>query len=208
MLISFFGVFILKYEYLIIGIFFIILSYFFVDKEVALFFHYNIVNSTKNLIEIVTTLGQAEYFLIPSFVLFIFFYKKDKFIKKGSLFIFYSVALSGILVNIIKFIVARYRPPAFFESGLYGFKGFDFGFLVNSFPSGHTTTAFSGFIGLAFLFPKYKYFFLFFAIIIGISRILLAVHYVSDVIAGAILGTLTTYFLYKKMFKEKDEDRL
>jgi len=193
---------------LILLSFSIIIFYLFFDKEIAYFFHTHITGKTKHIIKLISNFGKAEYYLIPSFIVFLIYRNKNLFIKKASLLVFYSVIISGILVNIIKVIVARYRPPALFKENLYGFHGFDIGFLVNSFPSGHTTTAFSGFVALALVMPKYKYIFILLAIIIALTRIMLSVHYVSDIIAGAMLGTLTTYFLYKKMFKDENEKKL
>ena len=177
----------------LIPIILIILSYFFIDKNIAIYFHTH--QEYQNIAKFITQFGKAEYFLIPSFLIFLIFKNKK------ALFLFYSVLLSGVLAIIIKIIVARYRPTIFFSEHLYGFKGFDIGFLVNSFPSGHTTTAFSGFVMLGLFWPKYKYIFLFLAIIIGISRIILGVHYLSDVIAGAVLGSLVSYKIYQQREK-------
>lgn len=64
----------------------------------------------------------------------------------------------------------------------------------NSFPSGHTSTAFQGasFIHLRYGFlkglPAYGV-----ATFVGYSRVHADKHYVSDVVAGAALGTLSTY---------------
>ena len=185
-----------------------ILSYFYFDKIIAEFFHTHIIGKIKHYIKIFSKLGQAEYYLIPSIILYFIYKNKNEFIKKASLLIFASVAVSGILVDIIKIIVARYRPPAFFSDNLYGFKGFDIGFLVNSFPSGHSATALSAGVALMYIFPKYKYLFLFIAILIAFSRIFLAVHYFSDIIIGSLIGALTSIYLYNKIFKEKDEVRL
>jgi undecaprenyl-diphosphatase len=58
-----------------------------------------------------------------------------------------------------------------------------------SFPSGHTMTAFSVAIPLLLFYPTLTIGLLFCAISIAISRILLGMHFLSDVIAGAMIGT-------------------
>jgi undecaprenyl-diphosphatase len=59
-----------------------------------------------------------------------------------------------------------------------------------SFPSGHTITAFSVSIALSEFYPALLPALLFSALSIAASRILLGMHFLSDVVAGAILGTL------------------
>jgi undecaprenyl-diphosphatase len=58
-----------------------------------------------------------------------------------------------------------------------------------SFPSGHTMTAFSLFAVFRLLVPGSEWFFLPAAGLIGTSRVFLGLHYPSDVLAGALLGT-------------------
>ncbi len=58
-----------------------------------------------------------------------------------------------------------------------------------SFPSGHTITAFSVAIALGLFFPLMLPALLFCAFSIAASRILLGMHFLSDVVVGAILGT-------------------
>jgi undecaprenyl-diphosphatase len=57
-----------------------------------------------------------------------------------------------------------------------------------SFPSGHTITAFAVAIALGEFYPVVMALLLFCALAIGASRILLGMHFLSDVVAGAILG--------------------
>ncbi|WP_148135540.1 phosphatase PAP2 family protein [Candidatus Formimonas warabiya] len=60
-----------------------------------------------------------------------------------------------------------------------------------SFPSGHTAASFSLSAVVALYFPLLTPFVLPLAALIGISRIYLGLHYPSDVIMGALLGTIS-----------------
>jgi undecaprenyl-diphosphatase len=57
-----------------------------------------------------------------------------------------------------------------------------------SFPSGHATTAFGAAAALAVLAPSLRWWALAGAAIVAYSRVHLGVHYVSDVVGGAVIG--------------------
>jgi undecaprenyl-diphosphatase len=59
-----------------------------------------------------------------------------------------------------------------------------------SFPSGHTITAFAVSVSLIAFYPALAVGLLFCACSIGLSRILLGMHFLTDVLAGAVIGTL------------------
>jgi undecaprenyl-diphosphatase len=68
-----------------------------------------------------------------------------------------------------------------------------------SFPSGHTITAFGVSVALASFYPTLWPALLFCALSIAVSRILLGMHFLSDVVVGAILGSglaLTSYSIF------------
>ncbi len=74
----------------------------------------------------------------------------------------------------------------------------------NSFPSGHTTTAFAIFGFLAFIIRRHWLQFLCFigAFIAGYSRIYLSQHFLEDVMAGAALGTgiaIASFYLMQRL---------
>ena len=69
-----------------------------------------------------------------------------------------------------------------------------------SFPSGHATLAFAGAGALLWIHPVVGIFFCLFAGLIALSRVFLGVHYVSDIIAGAILGITVSFFIHLWMF--------
>jgi undecaprenyl-diphosphatase len=58
-----------------------------------------------------------------------------------------------------------------------------------SFPSGHTITAFAVAVSLSRFYPELAIGLLFCAISVAASRILLGMHFLSDVLAGAAIGT-------------------
>lgn len=62
-----------------------------------------------------------------------------------------------------------------------------------SFPSGHTITAFAVAVSLTRFYPGLEVGLYFSAVSIALSRILLGMHFLSDVIAGAALGICLAY---------------
>jgi undecaprenyl-diphosphatase len=65
-----------------------------------------------------------------------------------------------------------------------------------SFPSGHTMTAFAVAIPLSLFYPTLTIGLAFCALSIAASRILLGMHFLSDVVAGALIGTGLGYLGY------------
>jgi undecaprenyl-diphosphatase len=62
-----------------------------------------------------------------------------------------------------------------------------------SFPSGHTITAFAVAIALSMAYPEMAAGLLFCAVSVAMSRILLGMHFLSDVLAGAAIGTALAF---------------
>jgi undecaprenyl-diphosphatase len=57
-----------------------------------------------------------------------------------------------------------------------------------SFPSGHTMTAFAMAVSVGFFYPELQLSLIFAAIAIAASRIILGMHFLTDVIVGMVLG--------------------
>ena len=62
-----------------------------------------------------------------------------------------------------------------------------------SFPSGHTITAFAVTVALGTFYPAMLPGLFFCAVSVALSRIMLGMHFLSDVIAGAAIGGLLGY---------------
>lgn len=100
-----------------------------------------------------------------------------------------AMLLGLIVVNFtIKPLVSRPRPWLVIEGFVSLVPEHD----PNSFPSGHTNAAFAFAAALCATLPQKwaKAAALFAAALMGISRLYVGVHFPSDVLAGAVIGTL------------------
>lgn len=182
----------------------IAVSYFYADQAVAQWFHAHLTQSEKEIFLFITKFGESTFYLIGFALaaLLLRFYWKETALANRSLFLFAAVAVSGIVVDVIKVIAGRYRPSELFERGLYGFDFFHIERALTSFPSGHTTTAFALAAAITYLWPKFSIPAWIFAIAVGISRIAITAHYPSDVLGGALTGVLSValilYYWKKK----------
>ncbi|MDF2820550.1 MAG: hypothetical protein K0R15_991 [Clostridiales bacterium] len=154
-----------------------------------------------NIIPTITKLGNAGFIWIVVAIMLIV-YKKTRL---GGYATALSLLLSVIMCNLlIKNLVARPRPFAGLD---------DIVLLINmpgeySFPSGHATSSFAAAVSLLYINKKIGIPALIIAFTIAFSRIYLYVHYVSDVLFGAILGTLfaiVAHKIVKKVVEIKHE---
>ncbi|MEI9933571.1 MAG: phosphatase PAP2 family protein [Ferruginibacter sp.] len=118
--------------------------------------------------------------------------------------IFCAFLSSGILAQIVKHIYNSPRPKFYFGNteDQYFIKGIDFAF-NNSFPSGHTATAFAvaTVLVLNLQNKKLQLPLLFAALLVAFSRIYLGQHFLLDVLVGAFIGVVCgigcVYFFWK-----------
>ncbi len=133
----------------------------------------------------ISTLGDGGICFIVLSVLLLFF-KKTRRIGFVALL---ALALGALCTNIaLKQIVSRPRPYVTMQALLPLLPSHD----PFSFPSGHTTAAFA-YCTAIFLQAKNKWYtnaLMVFAALMGISRIYVGVHYLTDVFAGVVVGTL------------------
>jgi len=120
---------------------------------------------------------------------------KDSTDKSNAIVMCSSLLLAGIVTNGIKYVVNRERP---FDS--YPFIQKLTTGSGPSFPSGHTSSAFAIATSLSMAYPKWYVISGSFAwaTAVGYSRMDLGVHYPSDVLVGAIVGSGSA-FLSKKL---------
>lgn len=157
------------------------------------------------LAENTTDIGKSWWSLTLSGIIFVLAYaayrradlmaatrEKMAYLATASAYAFLSIALSGILSNIVKRILGRARPSLFDAEGAFHFKSFS-GHLYESFPSGHATTDGAMAMVLAVLFPRYRVAFFLVGGFLALTRIMVGAHYLSDVIAGYSFGLWYAY---------------
>jgi len=180
-----------------------LLSYLFADLQTALWFHALQNTLLYKVFEKITLFGDSLAYLIGGSLLFVVLRNRNPIKAYVGLFLFSTVAISGLSADLIKYIAGRARPKLYFNEHLYGFDFFRWEHAWTSFPSGHSATAFSVALLLAILYPRWRFAALFGGILIAFSRLVLAQHYISDVIAGSFLGIVSTVLLYNLYFKSK-----
>ena len=106
-------------------------------------------------------------------------------------FFFLSIAVSGMAADFLKPIFGRARP-VLLHDGTYGFHPLTFRAVMNGMPSGHATTAAALATALTLLLPRGRVLWLLVGAFLAFSRVMVNAHYLSDVLAGILVGSLTT----------------
>ncbi len=153
--------------------------------------------------ETVTDVGKSAWVLIPSGVLILLILAVARpvrgFADKVMLalsarlaFVFIAVGGSGLIITIVKRIIARGRPRYFEEFGALHFQFPSWQASYASFPSGHSQTAFAIGVAFACLFPRWRKAFIAAAAVVAFSRIAVDAHYFTDIVVGSLWGAWFT----------------
>ncbi len=128
-----------------------------------------------------TYLGSSVFWILAIMMLWI------KGNRRASVCLVLAFIIDTLSLLFLKFLFSRPRP---FEN----FSDLDFLSLETdlspSFPSGHTQRAFSGTVILGSFYKKFSKLFFALALLVGISRIYIGVHYPFDILSGSINGFL------------------
>jgi membrane-associated phospholipid phosphatase len=153
----------------------------------------------------VTLLG--EWFLWVPLFLYALAYKRDFFIA-----VITALVICTLLTHLGKRVIfeGEPRPLRVLEDVARAVPIIKRNNYINSFPSGHTSTAFTTALLLAFIVRR-KFAIIVFpllAFLVGYSRVYLAQHFVTDVLAGSVIGIISSYLallVYEQFRKKKRE---
>lgn len=145
----------------------------------------------------VSGLGNGGFLWIALGVLFLLLGFRNKVWRKRGWMVLLSLAGNALACNVLlKPLVNRTRP--------YDLLGYDI--LIPpvgdaSFPSGHTSASFAAATAIYAINKKWGIMAYIFAGIMGFSRLYLGVHFPTDVLAGAIIGTVAAKIVLKGIEK-------
>ena len=190
-----------------------------VSVLIAVYFYFNVdipfndyvvahrTDTVASVFNFLTELGNAKYSYAVVVVLFIVgFFGKNPIFKIKTQFAFYSMVVASVIVQLAKFVIGRSRPKLWIYEGKTEFNPFpplSNTYDYASMPSGHTQASFTVALILSLLFPKYRYLFIFAAIIIGFSRVMVSAHWISDIVMGAVFGSVVPILIYHHFYKNK-----
>ena len=165
----------------------------------------NLPADVRNLFRWVTRWGESDWILIPSLAGLVLAWllslvTRDRLRNLArqllvvSSFVFLGVGMPSLVAALLKRIIGRARPQEWTIEAPLSFTSWNWdAYSFQSFPSGHSTTAFSLALTVAFLWPRSFWPMLGVAALIAMSRIVLGQHYITDITAGAVLGTLGAF---------------
>jgi len=141
----------------------------------------------------------ARYLIViiaASLLKYIFVYR-DKAERLLNLRVVWNAVFAtglGLFFNfILSFFINRPRP---FAAGL-GTNIYGEPWGSGSFPSEHTTIAFAIAMAVFLTYQRFGGFLLVLAVIVGLARIYVGIHYPIDVAAGTLIGILMAYLTVK-----------
>jgi membrane-associated phospholipid phosphatase len=113
-----------------------------------------------------------------------------------------SLVVAGGIKTELKYVFGRTWPetwvrnnPSFIHDGVYGFNPFHEGVAYAAFPSGHTAAICALMSVLWLCYPRFWSMYLAAILAVSIGLVGADYHFLSDVIAGAFVGTSTGWML-------------
>jgi undecaprenyl-diphosphatase len=128
----------------------------------------------------------TQLMLLLSVVILFFGYVRK---IKEAILAFAAIFFNFVVVALLKYTLKRARPPYAINLPMLPYTKY-------SFPSGHTAMAFLIAFILSKKYPNYSIFFYTIAILVAISRMYLGLHYLSDVVVGAVIGLTIGWLSY------------
>jgi len=104
-----------------------------------------------------------------------------------------SYAVATVLANVLKDVFGRPRP-SIGHPEIHPLVAVPH---TASMPSGHAAGAFAAALAVGLVHPRLRWPLLALAALIALSRVWLGVHYLTDVIAGAALGSIVAYVSWR-----------
>lgn len=185
----------------------ITLSYYFIDRQLVWFLvahqspHFWILKIMANDITMI-----IAAFIFLFYIYFAIQFEKNKLNQTIQKLVVMcnAVVISIFLKDILKIVFGRYWPatftcnnPSLVNNDTYGFHFFTSGHAFESFPSGHASLIASFSSSMWFLFPSLRWLWGLLATMVVIAQAGMYYHFISDILAGAALGSVVAFYNYR-----------
>lgn len=192
-----------RQKLILIALALMITSYFYLDIPLAK--HLEHVSSSVHQLSVFLTdlISPFIHYLIwPTLYFFTrFVWHKSSAINNRILLLAISIPMTNLIVEFLKRAFGRSRPEMLFSQNISTFHFFADQNSNFSFPSGHAATIGALCGALSIMFPRHAFTFLWISCLLAFTRVILDVHYLSDIIAGLLIGVLTAQRIYIAMKK-------
>lgn len=160
-----------------------------IDVSVFYFINHTLANPVFD--KFFPFITEADHWFIAYLILWlILFFKGGRVGKIAAIgTIFLVTASDQLSSNLLKNLFERIRPCNVLAD-VNVFDGCSSSF---SFPSSHAVNNFAAAVYFGRIFTRYKWIFLTVAVLVALSRPYVGVHYPSDIVAGALIGSLVGY---------------
>ncbi|MBA2653513.1 MAG: phosphatase PAP2 family protein [Gammaproteobacteria bacterium] len=194
----------------------VVFCYFFIDRQLATWLSQHLRSlAVFDYLAKIPELFAVAVPIIYITILIRFSLGRWSLLDRHALLFANVIAITDFMKDFFKFIFGRYWPetwaynnPSFIKDNMYGFHFFNKGVNFESFPSGHAATLLSGVTVLWLLYPRLKPLYLVLTLggLLGILG--KDYHFLSDVIAGGMLGYLVALYGYSMAFQKEFESSL
>jgi undecaprenyl-diphosphatase len=155
----------------------------------------------QSFFDTITDYGKSGWFLWPIGLLFLALAALPPFAPRVAQvvlaammvrvgFLFAAIGVPSLFDTIIKRMIGRARPMVTGHLDPTLFSPFIWHSDYASLPSGHVTTAFAVLVAFSTLWPRSRTVFLIYAVLIAMSRVVVTAHFTTDVLMGALVGTV------------------
>lgn len=159
-------------------------------NEAIFYFFYNFAHQSAWLDKAVVFTALYLPFIVPVLAfLYLIVYRKP---LRDFIFVFLTAGVAVAISKILKIIIQAPRPQFALENVVSLFEKTTY-----AFPSDHATFFMALALAIFFVHKKAGLVFLVLALLIGIARIVVGVHFPVDILGGFALGALVAYLAQK-----------
>ena len=149
----------------------------------------------------ITDFGKAAWFLYPLPALMILLLLAPRDLPRAAqatftavfarvAFLFFAIGIPYWFNAVLKQVIGRARPFVGGSADPYLFRPFSWGPEYASLASNHTVTVCAVAVAFGALWPRLRPLLWLYAAVIAVSRVIVIAHHPSDVLAGAMVGTV------------------